>query len=70
MERLLRVLEMQRVDPSLADLGLIGDGATAALVDHGGSIRWMCVPNFDSEPHGRGEAAGRTRSRLGFSRRR
>jgi GH15 family glucan-1,4-alpha-glucosidase len=36
--------------PPLSDLGLIGDGATAALVDIGGSIRWMCVPSFDSEP--------------------
>src|SRR5262245_10527019 len=36
--------------PPLADLGLIGDGATTALVDLGGSVRWMCVPSFDSEP--------------------
>ena len=34
----------------LADLGLIGDGATAALLGLDGSIRWMCVPSFDSEP--------------------
>jgi len=47
--------------PPLADLGLIGDGATAALVGLDGSVRWMCVPSFDSEPlfcalldHGRG----------------
>jgi GH15 family glucan-1,4-alpha-glucosidase len=36
--------------PPLADLGLIGDGATAALIGLDGSIRWMCVPSFDSEP--------------------
>src|SRR5262245_7079716 len=36
--------------PPLADLGLIGDGATTALVGLDGSIRWMCVPTFDSEP--------------------
>src|SRR5262245_63251385 len=36
--------------PPLADLGLIGDGATSALVGLDGSIRWMCIPSFDSEP--------------------
>lgn len=49
--------------PPLSDLGLIGDGATAALVGLDGAVRWMCVPTFDSEPlfcalldhHGGGE---------------
>ncbi|WP_371799057.1 glycoside hydrolase family 15 protein [Streptomyces sp. NBC_01707] len=34
----------------LEDFGLIGDGATAALVGLDGSIPWMCLPRFDAEP--------------------
>ena len=34
----------------LEDLGLIGDGATAALAGLDGSIAWLCVPGFDSDP--------------------
>jgi GH15 family glucan-1,4-alpha-glucosidase len=34
----------------LEDLGLIGDGATAALVGLDASIVWLCMPEFDSEP--------------------
>jgi alpha,alpha-trehalase len=45
-----RPIRMHDGYPPLADLGLIGDGATAALVGLDGSIRWMCVPSFDSEP--------------------
>jgi hypothetical protein len=54
---------VRRVDGylPLEDLGLIGDGTTSALVGLDGSIPWMCLPRFDSEPlfcglldHGRG----------------
>ena len=34
----------------LEDLGLIGDGATVALVGRDGSIPWLCVPGFDAAP--------------------
>jgi alpha,alpha-trehalase len=34
----------------LEDLGLIGDGATVALVGLDGSVPWLCVPRFDAEP--------------------
>ena len=36
--------------PPLEDLGLIGDGTTAALVDRRGTVVWLCAPRFDSEP--------------------
>lgn len=32
----------------IADHGLLGDGAAAALVGRDGAVSWMCAPRFDS----------------------
>lgn len=34
----------------IEDFGLVGDGATAALVGRDGAVWWMCVPRFDAPP--------------------
>lgn len=45
-----RPVRLREGYPPLEDLGLIGDGATVALVGLDGSICWLCLPRFDSEP--------------------
>ena len=45
-----RVLRRRDGYLPIEDHGLIGDGTTAALVGLDGTIPWMCLPRFDSEP--------------------
>ncbi|WP_073224539.1 glycoside hydrolase family 15 protein [Streptomyces sp. NBRC 110465] len=44
----MRQRSSARPTTRIEDHGLIGNLRTAALVDHRGSIDWMCVPRFDS----------------------
>ncbi len=34
--------------PAIEELGLIGDGCSAALVSRAGTVNWLCWPRFDS----------------------
>jgi Glycosyl hydrolases family 15/Trehalase-like, N-terminal len=36
--------------PAIGDLALVGDTRTAAIVDTGGEIVWLCLPHFAGEP--------------------
>ncbi|HET9484932.1 MAG TPA: glycoside hydrolase family 15 protein [Xanthomonadales bacterium] len=36
--------------PASLDLGMVGNGSVAALIDRDGRIVWCCVPGFDGDP--------------------
>lgn len=47
------------------DLGLIGNGKIAALIDGRGEIVWCCIPRFDGDPVFCSLLAGSNRERAG-----
>jgi GH15 family glucan-1,4-alpha-glucosidase len=52
--------------PSIADLGVVGDTRTAALVDGRGRVVWLCLPHFDGDPVFASLVAGDGGGQFGF----
>lgn len=36
--------------PRLAQLGVVGDRRTAAVISADGTVRWLCLPDYDGVP--------------------